>query len=253
VTRTGQRRTWRYYSTLRNDTHDSPVVLGIAHDMTEQLHTEKLLRQASSRLCSEVLENEATIRDSSLFRTLVDHSNDPIEVMDPKTFRFVDANEKACSALGYSREELLSLGILDINPTVTSDAAARIKDDLRQYGFRVMESIHRRKDGSTFPVEVSMRLVHLDQDYIVAVAHDLSTQRQAEERLREYERVVEGLEEMIIVVDRDYRYVLANRAFLSYREMKREEVIGRRVDEVLLPEVFHSLVKAKVDECFRGR
>jgi PAS domain S-box-containing protein len=62
VTRTGQRRTWRYYSSLRNDAHDSPVALSIAHDMTEQLHTEKLLRQASSRLCSEVLESQATIR-----------------------------------------------------------------------------------------------------------------------------------------------------------------------------------------------
>jgi formate hydrogenlyase transcriptional activator len=253
VTRTGQRRTWRYYSTLQNDANDLPVALSIAHDMTEQLQTEKMLRQATSRLSAEVLENEATIGKLGLFRTLVDHSNDPIEVVDPKTLRFVDANEKACSALGYSREELLSLGIFDINPAATSESTSQVQADLRQSGFRVMETLHRRKDGSTFPVEVSMRWVHLDQDYIVTVAHDLSTHKQAEDRLREYERVVEGLEEMIVVVDRDYRYVIANRAFLSYREMKREEVIGRRVDEVVYPEVFHSILKAKMDECFRGK
>ncbi len=253
MTRTGQRRTWRYYSTLQNDAHDSSVALSIAHDMTEQLQTEKRLRQATSQLSAEVLENQETIRKLSLFRTLVDHSNDPIEVVDPKTLHFVDANEKACSALGYSREELLSLGISDINPTLTDESAAQIKDDLRHSGFRVIETLHRRKDGSTFPVEVSMRLVHLDQDYIVSVAHDLSTQRLAEARLREYERVVEGLEEMIVVVDRDYRYVIANRAFLSYREMKREEVIGHRVDEVVQPDVFRSILKAKMDECFLGK
>ena len=41
-----------------------------------------------------------------MFRTLVDQSNDAIKVVDPETLRFLDVNEKACSALGYSREEL---------------------------------------------------------------------------------------------------------------------------------------------------
>src|SRR5215467_9067434 len=49
--------------------------------------------------------------------------------------------------------------------------------------------------------------------------------RRHEGRLREFESAVEGLEEMIVVVDRDYRYVIANRAFLAYRGMKREEII----------------------------
>ena len=48
-----------------------------------------------------------------------------------------------------------------------------------------------------------------------------------EERLREYEKVVDGLEEMIVVVDRQYRCVLANRAFLKYRGIEREHLIGR--------------------------
>ena len=96
-----------------------------------------------------------------------------------------------------------------------------------------------------------MRWVHLDRDYIVAIARDLTERNQAAERLREYERVVEGLEEMIVVVDRDYRYVIANQAFLKYRDMKKEDVIGRRVDEVVRKEVFESLVRGKMEECFR--
>ena len=56
-----------------------------------------------------------------------------------------------------------------------------------------------------------------------------------------------------IVIDRDYRYQTANRAFLNYRGMKRGEVIGRRVNEILNPGVFESALKEKIDECFRGR
>lgn len=77
--------------------------------------------------------------------------------------------------------------------------------------------------------------------------------KQAEERLREYERVVEGLDDMIAVVDRDYRYLIANPAFLNHRGMRRDQVIGHYVSEVLDQEIFEKIVKQKLDECFQGR
>lgn len=72
------------------------------------------------------------------------------------------------------------------------------------------------------------------------------------QKLREYEKVVEGLEEMITVVDRDYRYLLANAAFLRHHELSRAQVVGRFVWEVLEPDLFEKLVKAQLDQCFTG-
>jgi PAS domain S-box-containing protein len=77
--------------------------------------------------------------------------------------------------------------------------------------------------------------------------------RQRTSRLQEFEKVVEGLEEMIVVIDRNYRYLIANRAFLQYRGLKREDVIGRHLSEVLNPAVFENTIKGKLDECFRGQ
>ncbi|HEV2397606.1 MAG TPA: PAS domain S-box protein [Candidatus Sulfotelmatobacter sp.] len=77
--------------------------------------------------------------------------------------------------------------------------------------------------------------------------------RQSEARLREFERVVEGLDEMIVVVDQEYRYLLANQSFLDYRGMKKEEVIGRELRSVLNPAVFDSIIKPKLNECFEGK
>jgi K+-sensing histidine kinase KdpD len=51
--------------------------------------------------------------------------------------------------------------------------------------------------------------------------------RRRAKRLQEFEKAVEGLEEMVAVVDRNYRYVMANRVFLKYRGMKKEDLIGR--------------------------
>lgn len=84
-------------------------------------------------------------------------------------------------------------------------------------------------------------------------SYDVTDRTKAEKRLREYERVIESLEEMIVVVDRNYRYQIVNEAFLSYRGLYRKEVIGRLVSEVLDPVVFETVVRPKLDECFQGK
>jgi PAS domain S-box-containing protein len=253
LTRSGERRIWEYRNTLRTEGVASPIVRGMARDVTEQKRAEKLLRGANEDLLCKVRERESTIRELKLFRTLVDRSNDSIHVVDPETLHFLDANEKACAQLGYSREELLSLSVFDIDPVATQSSTAKVAEELRSKGFVAMESLHRRKDGSTFPVELSLTRVHIDRDYVVGVARDLTERKQAEERLREYERVVEGLEEKIMVVDREYRYVIANRAFLNYRRLSKDQVIGHRVSEIVGPEFFEKTIKEKMDECFEGK
>ncbi len=253
MTRSGERRIWEYHNTLRTEGVESPIVRGVARDVTEQKRTEKLLHEANEGLLLKVRESESTIRELKLFRTLVDRSNDSIQVVDPRTLRFLDANEKACAQLGYSREELLCLGVFDIDPSATESSTAQVREELRRKGFVAMESVHRRKDGSTFPVELSLTRVQLERGYVVVVARDVTERKQAEERLREYERVVEGLEERILVVDREYRYVIANRAFLHHRGLPRERVIGRTVAEVLDQKIFETVIKPKMDECFEGK
>ncbi len=188
MTRSGDRRIWEYHNTLRRDGVASPIVRGMARDVTDQRETEKLLREVGVRLLAKVRESEHTIRELELFRTLVNQSNDAIKVIDPETLRILDVNEKACSELGYSREELLSLRVFDIDPAVTEASAAKVKEQLQKSGSFMLEALHRRKDGSTFQVEVSMRRVQLEREYIVAIARDLTERRLVEEALRTSEQ-----------------------------------------------------------------
>jgi len=74
----------------------------------------------------------------------------------------------------------------------------------------------------------------------------------AKARLSEYETVIDGLDEMILVLDRDYRYLIANRAFLKYRKLTNQQVIGRRVSDVVEKELFEREIKPKLESCFRG-
>jgi len=81
---------------------------------------------------------------------------------------------------------------------------------------------------------------------------DAQSHASAKDRFREFEAVVENLEEMIVVVDRDYRYLMANRAYLKFRAAQREQFIGRHAREVVSPQVFETVIKPKLDECFQN-
>ncbi len=194
MTRSGEQRIWEYHNTLRTEGVPAPIVRGIAHDVTERVRAEKALRATNEKLLRTAREQEMTLQGLTLFRTLLDQSNDAIQVVDPKTLRFLDVNERACVELGYSREELLSMTVFDIDKGMDENFRARMEQQLRESGFGIIERVHRRKDGTTFPVEVNLRKVQLEREYDVAVSRDITERKRVEERLREFERVVENLE-----------------------------------------------------------
>jgi PAS domain S-box-containing protein len=142
---------------------DTQRMLGIAVDITERRQVQEELH---------------------LFRKLIDQSNDAIEVVDPETLRFLDVNESSCRDLGYTRDELLSLKVSDIDPSVDGSCLSRIANELAQSGFVTVESEHRRKDGSTFPVEISLKRVDLGRVYNVNVVRDITERKRVEEAFR---------------------------------------------------------------------
>jgi PAS domain S-box-containing protein len=88
---------------------------------------------------------------------------------------------------------------------------------------------------------------------VVGVNMDVTERKLAEGRLREYEEAVEGAEDMIGVIDRQYRFLLANRQYLKMRDLPREQVVGHFITEVLSKEIFETVIKPNLDECFQGK
>ncbi len=157
-----------------------------------------------------------------LFRTLMDRSPDAIEVVDPKTGRFIDVNETACRRLGYSREEMLSLGIPDIlDATDLPFSLQDNMDEARKTGSRTIETRHRRKDGTTFPVEINTQHIELDQDYLLAVVRDITDRRRMEKTQKESEAKFRTLFE----VANDANFVLFDGVFVDCNA-KAIELLG---------------------------
>ena len=131
-----------------------------------------------------ITERKRTEQAVRLFRAVLDQADDSIEIIDPVTGRFIDCNEKSFSSLGYTRQELLSLTVPDIDPIVTAPIFAQNVKQIRENGTVTLETLHRRKDGSTFPVEVKAHLIQFDREYLLAIVRDISERKQAEEALR---------------------------------------------------------------------
>ncbi|MBE0651675.1 MAG: PAS domain S-box protein [Bacteroidales bacterium] len=131
-----------------------------------------------------------------LFRILIDGASDAIEVINPKNGRFIDVNEKGCVDLGYTREEFLKLTIADIDPTVDPQTTLDMRQDLRENGKLRWEGTHQRKDGSVFPVEVNLKIVEFDREYIVAVVRDITERKKIERELIEAKEKAEESERL---------------------------------------------------------
>ncbi|GAB4227879.1 MAG: hypothetical protein OHK0028_00950 [Deltaproteobacteria bacterium] len=114
----------------------------------------------------------------------VDRAGDAAYWMGPDG-HLLYVNEKACEALGYSREELLSMKIQDINPDFPPERWAAHWEELRSKRTLTLESRHRAKDGRLVPVEVTANHIEFDgREYNCASARDLTDRKRAEEESR---------------------------------------------------------------------
>ena len=98
------------------------------------------------------------------------------EGWDQTTGGFVERlDQKGCADLGYTREEILSLTLRDIDPTMDHDECVKAITQLKESGTLVKEGVHLRKNGSTFPVEVSTKLIRLEgREFVVAMVRDIT-------------------------------------------------------------------------------
>ncbi len=148
---------------------EAPALIIQLQDETESVHAEESLAR---------------------FRTALDASEDAIYLIDRADMRFVDVNESACKRLGYARSELLAMGPHDIKTRLSRTELEQRFDAIRASAACAgrIETLHRCKDGSSFPVEVALRAFHSEgRDMLVAVARDNSLRNQAEIELKESE------------------------------------------------------------------
>ena len=103
-----------------------------------------------------ITERKRAEADLKLFRVLIESTVDAIHVVDPKTARFLDVNKSACESLGYTREEMLRKTVMDVTEGIDFERFEANNRLMEKTGRATVDSVRRRKDGATFPTEVSL-------------------------------------------------------------------------------------------------
>ena len=229
----------------------SPLVVAMVEDITDK-------KRAQDDLQLERKRSEASLRDSEERFRLAAQAGRMFAYSWDAATDVIERSGEFAEILGVKKEEAATGA--SVSAMVHPDDKVRLEDALAKLSIEnpTLQITYRviRPDGTVIWVERSSRAYFNAQGKvkrIVGMIVDVTERIKAESKLREYERAVEGSEEMIAVVDREYRYLIANRQFLKMRKMTGEQAVGRFAHEVLNEGAFEAAVKAKLDESFQGK
>jgi diguanylate cyclase (GGDEF)-like protein/PAS domain S-box-containing protein len=164
------------------------------------------------------------------------------------------ANKFACTSLGYSRDELVGMYVWEFDPDFKPSDQPQFWVSVKKDGFFTLETKHKRKDGTVFPVEVAANYISVGNiEQVFCVVHDLTNRKQAEEMVWQHANLdsLTGLPNRRMFKDRlEQEIKKAHRTqlpltllFLDLDNFKEvNDVMGHSKGDLLLKEAAHRLV-----------
>ncbi len=212
------------------------------------------LRQSEDR-CRTCIERDSPAEQK--YRHML--HNAPIGIFrSHPNGRFLEVNNALATMLGYdSPEEVLSQ-VNDIAQQIYVDPVERrpivefVQSNRDQAQFHVR---YYRRNGEQWIGRLSLRAIRDaagQPETLEGFVEDVTASVTTSERMSQYQPAVESSNQMICAVDRNYRYVFANRAYLDYHALERDQVEGREVRSVIGDELFAATAKQQMDRCFAG-
>ena len=179
----------------------------------------------------DITERKRSEEQLMILKNSVENHYDGAYWMDTNN-RIVYVNDAACRATGYSRNELTGCDISMINPLSTKEVMKLVWDKLRKDGSFTAEAVHRRKDGTLFPVEIVTSYINFEgKELGCGFARDISDRKTAAEemrlRLEQMRQIIDLVPSYIFAKDIEGRFLLANKALAEVFGLSPQEIQGK--------------------------
>jgi PAS domain S-box-containing protein len=185
---------------------------------------------------------------------VLESSLNEIYMFNVESLRFTYVNDGARKNLGYSMDELQSLTPLDLKPEYTEETFRNMIRPLvlREKEVHVFETIHRRKNGTLYPVEVHLQFVETVGDRtFVAIIHDITERKRTQEELLFQSSMLDQVRNAAIATDLDGKITYWNKFAERLYGWRAEDVLGKQANDLVVPPAGRmrtSEIRNQVDE-----
>lgn len=149
---------------------------------------------------------------------------------------FVEVNDVACRRLGYSRNELLSMNARSINPNANLEKVKAFGKRIRREKQVQFDAIHKAKDGTHIPVDVTASLVNISgQEFVLSVVRDLREIKQKEKAEERFGRLLDHSWDEIFIFEADsLKIVQVNDGALDNLGYNTSEILDKTYEQLLV-------------------
>ena len=202
-----------------------------------------LAQQGTVQVLRDITDKKTAGKQVSAYSAILEHSINEVYFFDQESLKFTQASDGALKNLGYSMEEMRSKTPLDIKPEYSEESFRELLQPLvdGETDRLTFETIHRRRDGTTYPVEVHLQLAPINKHdhQFMAIILDITERNQAGEKLRRHqqrlEQILDNMVDGVISIDESGIIQNFNKSAETIFGYSVEEVTGGNIN-MLLPE-----------------
>ncbi len=191
-------------------------------------------------ICRDISERKQRTIE---YQTIVQTSTDGFWIVSVQDARFLDVNKAYCQMVGYSRDELLSMRIFDVEATESPEETAAHIKTVMETGHDFFETRHRHRDGHLVEIEANVSYSEIRGGVFFVFVRDISVRKHYEEELKLAASVFNASSASIVITDAKNCIVSVNPAFTAITGYEPNEVIGR------MPNILSSGKQSKAFYC----
>ena len=228
------------YSEVRRQGWIVAVVLGLILTL-DLASAYYLIRRQRLIYINKILQGQVEQQKlEQRYDLLFDKSNDAVIVVDDSG-KITSVNDRTIQTYGFTREELLEENINILRPENLRHKFEKKMTEAKESGGTLFELIHQKKDGTTFPVEVSARYFELDQKgFFLDIVRDISEKKYNEDQVRtseaKYRSLIEHASDGIFLADSTGHFLDVNDQGCQMAGYSREEITKLTLNDLVEPE-----------------
>ena len=185
--------------------------------------------------------------------SIIENSSNEIYIIQKETYRYLYVNRAALDKLGYRREEMYNMNVLDINKELTLESVKYMEQKVIEEGSIFNRTTHTKKDGNTYPVQSYIQYsTYQNKEVAIIFDIDISDLVEAEQKQKKQAQILEQIHDSVISTDLNDIITHWNHGATIMHGYSAEEMVGNTIYRLYLKEDIQKIQWIKQQALLHG-